>query len=151
MGDIGIFIYGIVIGAVFVGGLVFFLQILRKRPRSFSPTLSASPPPPLGSNSPNGDEPAMVFVHADLRVARTREQYHAWDKLTTRKKQVAVLVASGKSNPQVAAELHLQKSTVEGYLKEIYSALNVRSRTELSNFVRDIALEPSAPPQDKDP
>ncbi len=93
----------------------------------------------------------MVFVHADFRVARTREQYHAWDKLTARKKQVAVLVASGKSNPQVAAELHLQKSTVEGYLKEIYSALNVRTRTELSNFVRDIALEQSSPPQDRDP
>lgn len=151
MDDIGVFIYGIVLGAVFVGGLVFLLRTLRKRHRR---PLPSSPPFPTSSSfsrNPALDKPEMVFVHADLRVARTPQQYEAWDKLSGRKKQVAVLVASGKSNPEVAAELHLQKSTVEGYLKEIYNTLDVRSRTELANFVRDIALDKPPPLRDRDP
>lgn len=150
MDDIGLFIYGIVLGAVFVGGLVFLLRTLRKRHRPPLPPFPSPVSAPFSQN-PALDKPEMVFVHADLRVARTPRQYEAWDKLSGRKKQVAVLVASGKSNSEVAAELHLQKSTVEGYLKEIYNTLNVRSRTELANFVRDIALDKPPPLQHNDP
>jgi hypothetical protein len=42
--------------------------------------------------------------------------------------------------------MHIQVSTVQGYLKETYAALNVRSRAELVNFVRDISLENAPPP-----
>jgi DNA-binding CsgD family transcriptional regulator len=93
----------------------------------------------------------MVFIHAKFRVQHTPEQLEAWNKLTPRKVEVALCVARGLSNAEVATELKIQKSTVEGYLKEIYRALDLRSRTELANFVRDLALETTLPSQNSPP
>jgi DNA-binding CsgD family transcriptional regulator len=43
-----------------------------------------------------------------------------------------VLVAAGRTNLEVAAELFLTVHTVEKALTRIYSKLRVRSRTELA-------------------
>jgi len=45
---------------------------------------------------------------------------------------VAALVAVGRTNPEVAAELFLTVNTVEKTLTRIYTKLGVRSRTELA-------------------
>jgi DNA-binding CsgD family transcriptional regulator len=56
--------------------------------------------------------------------------------LTGREQQVAELVAEGRTNREVAAELCITQRTVEGHLSRIYAKLGVRSRTGL---VRRIA------------
>jgi DNA-binding CsgD family transcriptional regulator len=58
---------------------------------------------------------------------RTRE-----DGLTAAERRVAVLVAAGRTNREVAAELFLGERTVAGHLTRIYAKLGVRSRTELA-------------------
>lgn len=54
------------------------------------------------------------------------------DELTPRELRVALLVADGRTNPEVAAELFLSRKTVEHHLSQIYRKLGLRSRTELA-------------------
>ena len=58
---------------------------------------------------------------------RTRE-----DGLTAAERRVAALVAAGRTNREVAAQLFLAERTVAGHLTRIYAKLGVRSRTELA-------------------
>jgi DNA-binding CsgD family transcriptional regulator len=53
--------------------------------------------------------------------------------LTPTEDQVAAMVATGRTNREVADELFLSVHTVEANLKRIYRKLGVRSRTELAS------------------
>ena len=72
-------------------------------------------------------------VRAELgRIGgRTRE-----DGLTAAERRVAVLVAAGRTNREVAGELFLGERTVAGHLTRVYAKLGVRSRTELARRLR---------------
>lgn len=50
--------------------------------------------------------------------------------LSTRARQVLTEVARGLSNKEIAVKLGLTEATVKGYLTEVFTYLNVRSRTE---------------------
>lgn len=66
--------------------------------------------------------------------------------LTPHELRVALLVAEGRSNPEVAAELFVSRKTVEFHLGQIYRKLGLRSRTELA---RVLATElPAHPAED---
>jgi len=56
-------------------------------------------------------------------------------ELTAAESQVAELVATGLSNPEVAAQLHITRKTVEKHLSRVYSKLGVRSRVELTRHL----------------
>jgi DNA-binding CsgD family transcriptional regulator len=58
------------------------------------------------------------------------------DGLTAAERRVAVLVAAGRTNREVAAELFLGERTVAGHLTRVYAKLGVRSRTELARRLR---------------
>jgi DNA-binding CsgD family transcriptional regulator len=60
------------------------------------------------------------------------------DELTPHEHRVALLVAAGRTNPEVAAELYVTRKTVEHHLSQIYRKLGLRSRTELA---RELAAE----------
>jgi DNA-binding CsgD family transcriptional regulator len=62
---------------------------------------------------------------------RTREE-----GLTSAERRVAVLVAEGRTNREVAAALFLGERTVASHLTHIYAKLGVRSRTELARKVQ---------------
>ena len=52
--------------------------------------------------------------------------------LTETERRIAELVAEGRSNKEVASELHVTVRTVESNLTKVYAKLGVRSRTELA-------------------
>ena len=52
--------------------------------------------------------------------------------LTPSERRIAALVAEGKTNREVAAELVISVRTVESALSQVYRKLDVRSRTELA-------------------
>jgi DNA-binding CsgD family transcriptional regulator len=56
--------------------------------------------------------------------------------LTTAERRVAELVAQGRTNKEVAAELFLGERTVASHLTHIYAKLGVRSRTELAGKIQ---------------
>jgi DNA-binding CsgD family transcriptional regulator len=61
----------------------------------------------------------------------------AYSLLSNREQEVAALLLQGKSNKQIAAALHITQNTVEFHLKNIYTKLQVSSRTELMLKLRN--------------
>jgi DNA-binding NarL/FixJ family response regulator len=57
--------------------------------------------------------------------------------LTTREKQVLMLVAAGRTNSQIAAELFLAESTVKSHLSSAFGKLGVSSRSEAAAVIID--------------
>jgi len=55
--------------------------------------------------------------------------------LPTREHEIAVLVADGLSNGEVAARLFVSRRTVEANLSKVYGKLGVRGRTELTRVM----------------
>jgi DNA-binding NarL/FixJ family response regulator len=74
-------------------------------------------------------------AHKELRRARPRPRHDR--ELTNAERQVAALVAAGKANREVAAQLFTTVATVEAHLTRIYRKLGLRSRTELARRVAD--------------
>jgi DNA-binding CsgD family transcriptional regulator len=74
---------------------------------------------------------------ADAELARIGGRAPSANELTPVERRVAELVASGRTNKEVAAALFLSTRTVEGHLSRIYAKLAVRSRVELAARLRD--------------
>lgn len=55
--------------------------------------------------------------------------------LTRREKEIAVLVAGGLANREIAERLFLSKRTVDSHLEHIFTKLAFSSRTQLTNWV----------------
>jgi len=72
-------------------------------------------------------------ARARAELARIGGRQAVGDELTPSERQVADLVAEGRTNREVAAALVLSERTVEGHLSRIYAKLQVRSRTELAH------------------
>jgi len=53
---------------------------------------------------------------------------------------VLELMASGSTNPEIAAELHLSKHTVKEHTSAVYRKLGVRNRTEAVQRAQRLGL-----------
>ena len=73
----------------------------------------------------------------DIELRRARPRPRRDSELTHAERRVAALVALGKKNREVAAQLFTTVSTVEAHLTRIYRKLGIRSRTELARLVAD--------------
>ena len=69
---------------------------------------------------------------AQAELARIGGRAPSPTELTPTEKQVAELVAEGRTNREVAQTLFLSVHTVEANLKRVFRKLDVRSRTELA-------------------
>ena len=52
-------------------------------------------------------------------------------RLTPTERRIVELVCRGLTNPQIAAELFVEPTTVRWHLKNVFRKLGVRTRTEL--------------------
>jgi DNA-binding CsgD family transcriptional regulator len=88
--------------------------------------------------------PWMERVHTELRAtgARLRRREESREELTPQELQVALQVADGKTNKEVAAAMFLSPKTVEFHLGRIFRKLGVTSRTELARRVAS-EIEPA--------
>lgn len=78
---------------------------------------------------------------AEQELARAQPRRRSDRTLTAAEHRVAVLVAAGRTNREVAAELFTTVGTVEVHLTRIYRKLGLRSRTELARRVAVGALD----------
>jgi DNA-binding NarL/FixJ family response regulator len=63
--------------------------------------------------------------------------------LTAREREIAGLIAAGRTNREVAEQLVLSVRTIDAHLRNIYGKLGVRSRVELTREVEpDAAADP---------
>jgi DNA-binding CsgD family transcriptional regulator/tetratricopeptide (TPR) repeat protein len=61
----------------------------------------------------------------------------AFGGLTEREREVARLIADGKTNPDIARHLVIGKRTVETYVRSIRSKLGTSARTQIALWVRE--------------
>ena len=76
---------------------------------------------------------ALWAEKARSELARVGGRTAAGDRLTPTERRIAELVATGKTNKEVAAQLFVAPRTVEGHLTRIYEKFGVRSRAELAH------------------
>jgi DNA-binding CsgD family transcriptional regulator len=76
---------------------------------------------------------ARLRPHGIRRGRRGRRARPAtgWDALTPTETKIAYLVARGRSNPDIAAELWLTRNTVQTHVSHILAKLGARSRAEI--------------------
>ncbi|MGN6577696.1 MAG: LuxR C-terminal-related transcriptional regulator [Nocardioides sp.] len=75
-----------------------------------------------------------VGARPDARTARSLLHPSLPSGLTSREVEVLRLVASGRSNPEIAADLVLSEKTVARHLSNIFTKLDVRSRTAAAAY-----------------
>jgi DNA-binding CsgD family transcriptional regulator len=81
---------------------------------------------------------AMLRTHGVNRPAPrvgATSACEGWESLTEAEAEVARLVAAGRSNREVAAELFVSRHTVDSHLRRIYLKLGIGSRVELAGLV----------------
>ena len=61
----------------------------------------------------------------------------AFQRLTQQERRVATLAASGRSNVDIAAQLHVTVHTVKSQMGSILRKLDLRSRWELEHVLRE--------------
>ena len=66
------------------------------------------------------------------RAERKNAFGYGWDSLTPSEREVAVLVAQGLTNSEVAERLRMSRYTVDGRLRRVYVKLDVGTRVELT-------------------
>jgi predicted ATPase/DNA-binding CsgD family transcriptional regulator len=95
-----------------------------------------------------GGELSLAEAIAYARRGRGRRDRPpaGWASLTPAELEVAQLAASGISNPQIASQLFIARSTVKMHLSSVYAKLRVANRTELATATATHASEPSTPP-----
>uniref|UniRef100_A0AAU2K3I4 Helix-turn-helix transcriptional regulator n=1 Tax=Streptomyces sp. NBC_00049 TaxID=2903617 RepID=A0AAU2K3I4_9ACTN len=81
-------------------------------------------------------------VRRGSRSARRRAAY-GWEALTPAELKVALLVAQGRSNPEIASALFLSRRTVQTHVSHILAKLQVRSRAAVA--AQAAARPPGAP------
>jgi HD-GYP domain-containing protein (c-di-GMP phosphodiesterase class II) len=79
----------------------------------------------------DGEAVNAVLAAAGRRVRRRADLPAG---LTPREAEVVVLVARGKSNPEIAAALSVSRKTVSSHLEHIYTKLGVSTRVEAAMF-----------------
>jgi DNA-binding NarL/FixJ family response regulator len=68
------------------------------------------------------------FARRQLAPAGDR---HLLDQLTPRESEVLVLVARGRSNTEIAEELHMSLSTAKTHVSRLLTKLDGRDRAQL--------------------
>lgn len=72
---------------------------------------------------------------------RTWRRGRTGDRLTEREWEVARLVATGASNPEIAQTLFLSRKTVERHVSNALRKVGARNRTELAARVGELESE----------
>ena len=83
------------------------------------------------------DEAARELRRLGERVSarQRRGGGEGLDALSGRERQIAELVAEGRTNREIGAEVFLSEKTIEGHLTRIFAKLGVTSRVEVAEAV----------------
>ena len=88
-----------------------------------------------------GADPEAAAM-SEAAKARFRRAFSA---LPEREREVAVLIAQGKSNREIAAELMIGIKTVEAHISRILAKLGYTSRAQIAAWSVDKGLAPAPP------
>jgi ATP/maltotriose-dependent transcriptional regulator MalT len=89
-------------------------------------------------------ESITSYLHQEFRTpsdAGANVDQHSL--LTTREREILGLIAAGKTNPQIAAQLIIGAGTVKTHTLNIYRKLEVANRTQAIVRAQELGLLPS--------
>jgi DNA-binding NarL/FixJ family response regulator len=72
--------------------------------------------------------------------ARRAASQGVLDRLTNREREVAVAVAQGKSNAEIAGELFMSVATVKAHVSRLLSKLELNNRVQIALLAHDAGL-----------
>ena len=75
------------------------------------------------------------YVVCEYQLNDSKHGGNVIEQLTRRECEIALLIAAGKMNKQIAHQLRISSWTVGTYLRRIFAKLNVRNRTELATII----------------
>lgn len=90
----------------------------------------------VNRNLPLSQQPDIPKAEREISSEENNYFNQSVSQLSQREKQVALLISVGKSDKEIAAELHLSPATVATHNKNIFKKLGVHSRVELINKLR---------------
>jgi FixJ family two-component response regulator len=73
------------------------------------------------------------------------ELWQRFDSLTPREREVMALVAAGRLNKQIAAELDLSEVTVKVHRAQVMRKMEAKSLPDLVRFVDRLAFDTTKP------
>jgi DNA-binding CsgD family transcriptional regulator len=94
---------------------------------------------------------ALSLTEAVAYASRGRGQRNrpntGWPALTAAELQIATLVAEGLTNPQIAKRLFISRNTVKTHLRNIFTKLDISTRSELASAAarRQSKASPKSP------
>jgi LuxR family maltose regulon positive regulatory protein len=86
------------------------------------------------------DTSLRTFAKTILRGGSSAEGAPGAGLLSAQEQRVLRLIAAGRNNSQIAADLVVSVNTVKVHIKNIYRKLSVNSRLEAANAARDLGL-----------
>ena len=72
--------------------------------------------------------------------ARRSESVALLDRLTDREREVAVAIAQGKSNAEIASELYMSVATVKAHVSRLLAKLELNNRVQIALLAHDAGL-----------
>ena len=78
-----------------------------------------------------------------VRRIATGDQPDELAQLTNQERKILALVAEGKTNKEIAAEVFLSDKTVKNYVSSILAKLNLERRAQAAAYVAKIGTHPS--------
>src|SRR5690349_13970537 len=78
------------------------------------------------------------YTCSACRKPKPRDRAATDRRLTFREQQIVALVQQAKANKEIAGDLCLTEGTVKDYLHRIFRKLQVRNRTELALYGKQI-------------
>ena len=88
--------------------------------------------------------PLAAQVAAEPGEAEDRDLAQRLARLTTQQFRVLSLLSEGLLNKQIADQLGVQERTVKAHVTAIFDKLGVRNRTQASNLMHSLDLNPPA-------
>ena len=76
-----------------------------------------------------------------IRRIATGSEVDEMAALTAQEQRILLLVAEGKTNKEIAAEIFLSDKTVKNYVSSILSKLNLERRAQAAAFVAKHRLD----------
>lgn len=82
-------------------------------------------------------DPAVTNKVLERMRALSRGETDELSGLTEQERKILYLIAEGKTNKEIAAEVFLSDKTVKNYVSSILSKLNMRRRSEAAAFIAE--------------
>ena len=72
-------------------------------------------------------------------LRRAHEEHEGVERLTPREREILELIAAGKTNRQIGAELYLAEKTVKNYVSNLLAKLGMGRRSEAAAYAARLA------------